>query len=124
MTWNWLCPHTTAEQVRVEIMYPTSSQWELFERYRNCPQPMSPQTFLQNWDLNYPDLARLTGVSRDSVSHWFSTGAGSRPAPIHHRRRLATIDFLWRNGDRIPYQLLDEWCGLSVESETTDEIPE
>jgi hypothetical protein len=98
-------------------MYPTDYQWRLFNRYRNCPPPMSPQTFLQRWDLNYPDLAQLLGVSRDTIGHWFSTGVGSRPAPEHHCRRLATIDFFWSNSDRIPQELLDEWCGLQ---ETSD----
>jgi hypothetical protein len=89
---------------------------------------MSPQTFLQHWNLDYPDLARLVGVSRDTVGHWFSTGRGSRPAPEAHCRRLATIDFFWRNLDRIPYKLLDAWCELPaelpIESETTDEAPQ
>ncbi|MBW4694182.1 MAG: hypothetical protein KME27_20760 [Lyngbya sp. HA4199-MV5] len=98
-------------------MYPTHRQWTLFERYKNCPPPMSPRTFLQQWALDYPDIARLTGVTRDTVSHWFSTGRGSREVPIHHCRRLATIDFFWRNPDRIPQDLLDEWCGLLEDSE-------
>jgi hypothetical protein len=99
-------------------MYPTTEQWQLFERYRTCPAPMSPQTFLQNWELGYPDIAQLIGVSRHTVAHWFSTGAGSRSAPEHHCRRLATIDFLWRNHDRIPLDLLDEWCDLIEDSES------
>lgn len=93
-------------------MYPTDRQWALFDRYKNCPPPMSPQVFLQHWDLDYPDLARLLNVSRNTVRHWFSTGIGSRPAPEPHCRRLATIDFLWRNSDRIPLTLLNEWCEL------------
>lgn len=98
-------------------MYPTDRQWQLFDRYKNCPPPMSPRTFLQRWALDYPDIARLTGVTRDTVSHWFSTGRGSRTPPVHHCQRLATIDFLWRNPDRIPHDLLDEWCGLTEDSE-------
>lgn len=98
-------------------MYPTDQQWRLFERYQNCPPPMSPQAFLQQWNLlDYADIARLVGVSRNTVAHWFSTGRGSRPAPEAHCRRLATIDFLWRNGDRLPLPLLDEWCGLDLPS--------
>lgn len=99
-------------------MYPNDHQWQLFERYRDCPPPMTPSTFLQVWDLDYPDIARLTGVSRDTVGHWFSRGAGSRPAPKPYQRRLATIDFLWRNYDRIPLDLLDEWCDLIEDSES------
>lgn len=93
-------------------MYPTDRQWQLFERYQNCPPPMQPRIFLERWNLDYPDIARITGVSRDTVAHWLSRGAGSRPAPDRHCRRLATIDFLWRNPERIPFSLLDEWCGL------------
>ncbi|MBD3886418.1 hypothetical protein IFO70_32555 [Phormidium tenue FACHB-886] len=71
----------------------------LFERYKNCPPPVSPQTFLQRWELDYPDLARLTGMTRDTVRHWFSSGAGSRPVPQTHYRRSATVNErkIWRN---------------------------
>lgn len=99
------------------MMYPDDRQWQLFERYKDCPPSMTPSTFLQRWDLDYPAIARLTGVSRDTVAHWFSRGAGSRPAPEPYQRRLATINFFWRNSDRIPRELLDEWCGLQENSE-------
>ncbi|WP_088890006.1 hypothetical protein [Leptolyngbya ohadii] len=104
-------------------MYPTDRQWALFDRYKNCPPPMSPQTFLQRWDLDYPDLARLLNINRNTVRHWFSTGSGSRPAPEQYRRRLATIDFFWRNSDRIPQDLLDEWCGLAADDNNAEAEP-
>jgi hypothetical protein len=94
-------------------MYPNDEQWAIFQRYQNCPLPMHPRTFLQHWELDYPDIARLTGVSRHTVSHWFSSGRGGRPAPEAHQRRLATIHFLWSNSDRIPIDLLDQWCELT-----------
>lgn len=74
---------------------------------------MHPRTFLQNWELDYPAVARLTGVSRDTVAHWFSSGRGARVTPEHHQRRLANIHFLWQNPNRIPQDLLDEWCELT-----------
>lgn len=92
--------------------YPTDLQWALFEKYAECPPPMHPRTFLQRWDLDYPDLARLIGVSTHTVAHWFSSGRGSRNPPLPHCRRLATIDFAWRHLDRLPLELLDEWCHL------------
>lgn len=98
-------------------MYPNNEQWAIFQRYQNCPPPMHPRVFLQNWELDYPDIARLTGVSRDTVSHWFSSGIGSRPTPLHHCRRLATIDFLWRNLDRIPREFLNEWCSITEDTQ-------
>lgn len=104
-------------------MYPTLEQWRLFERYQDCPPIMTPQAFLQHWDLDYPDLARLVGVSRNTVAHWFSAGAGSRPPQDHYCRRLATIDFAWRNLERLPRKLLDDWCELSELSEETDNSP-
>jgi hypothetical protein len=102
-------------------VYPADHQWQLFDRYKECPPPMHPRTFLQRWNLDYPDIARLTGVSRDTVAHWFSTGRGSREAPAHHCRRLATIDFLWRNADRIPFPILDEWCELRPDESIASE---
>lgn len=98
-------------------MYPTDRQWQLFERYKGCPPPMHPRQFLQLWDLDYPAIAQLTGVSRNTVAHWFSRGAGSRAVPEAHQRRLATIDFFWSNSDRIPLELLDAWCGLQEDSD-------
>ena len=94
-------------------MYPTDDQWALFARYQDCPPPLHPRTFLQLWDLDYPQLAQLVGVSRDTVAHWFSTGSGSREVPLAHCRRLATIDFLWRQSDLLPQALLDKWCELT-----------
>lgn len=78
---------------------------------------MLPRTFLQYWDLDYPDIARLTGVTRDTVVHWFSTGRSSRELPVHHCQRLATIYFLWRDLNRVPQDLLDEWCRLPEDLE-------
>jgi hypothetical protein len=98
-------------------MYPTDEQWALFRRYKNCPSPIHPRTFLQHWELDYPDIADLTGVSRHTVAHWFSTGSGSRPTPLPYQRRLATIHFLWGNPKRVPLDLLDEWCQLTDDTD-------
>ncbi|MBD2156750.1 helix-turn-helix transcriptional regulator [Leptolyngbya sp. FACHB-16] len=91
-------------------MYPTDVQWRLFRQYQDCPPPMHPREFLQNWELDYPQVAQLLGVTRDSVAHWLS-GDDRQPSE-HYCRRLATIDFFWKNSDRIPKPLLDEWCGF------------
>lgn len=91
-------------------MYPSERQWQLFERYQHCPPPMHPREFLGRWELDYPDLARLLGVSRHLVAHWLS--GNQREPSEHYCRRLATIDFLWTNHARLPKALLGEWCGF------------
>lgn len=97
-------------------------QWELFTRYRDCPPPMHPRDFLQRWDLDYSALARLTGVTRNTVYHWFSAGAGSRDPSIHTCQRLASIDFLWRHHDEIPRAWLDRWCDLQEDAEAQEDV--
>lgn len=89
--------------------YPTAEQWQLFELYRSAPPPMSPLQFLQQWELDYPTLARVAGVSRSTIEHWFSQGKGSRIPAVRYCRRLAIVHFLWSNLDLIPPRLLDRW---------------
>lgn len=103
-------------------MYPNDRQWQLFNRYAHCPPPMHPRAFLQRWDLDYPALAKLAGVTRDTVNHWFSIGAGSREPSDHYCQRLASIDFLWRYHEQLPQAWLDLWCDLPEElSEAEDQ---
>ena len=93
------------------MRYPTPRQWQLFERYKSSPPPLHPLTFLQRWEISYPELAKLAAVSRSTVEHWFSTGTGQRTPAARHCRRLAEIDFLWRHAEQIPDWLLRRWSG-------------
>lgn len=90
---------------------PSDQHWHLFEEfYLHCPPPLHPTQFLERWDVSYTELAKLAGVSRSTIEHWFTHSATHREPSLMHQRRLAAIDRLFRNIDRIPSELLKLWC--------------
>lgn len=90
---------------------PSEQHWQLFEHlYLRCPPPLHPAQFLEAWEISYADLAKLAGVSRSTIEHWFSQGVAHREPSLMHQRRLATIERLWRNADRISPELIKLWC--------------
>jgi len=92
------------------MQYPSERHWQLWGHYQVCPPPLHPLQFLQEWDLSYPDLAKLIGVSRSTIEHWFSTGAGHREPPSHHCRRLAEIHLLWSLSPQLTPDQIHLWC--------------
>lgn len=94
------------------IRYPSKRQWELFRLYEDCPPPLQPLTFTQLWEISYSELASLTGASRSTVEHWFSTGASKREPAERFCRRLAEVHLLWSNSDRLKPSLIQSWCRL------------
>ncbi len=86
-------------------------QWQLFEHlYLRCPPPLNPAQFLEAWDVSYADLAKLSGVSRSTIEHWFSQSASHREPSLLHQRRLSAIDRLWRHIEHISPELIQLWC--------------
>lgn len=95
---------------------PSQHQWELFRLYENCPPPLPPLVFTQLWEVSYSELASLTGASRSTIEHWFSSGESRREPAERFCRRLAEIHLLWSNSDRIQPSLIQSWCRLREES--------
>ncbi len=91
-------------------IYPSARQWYLFAMYQRCPLPLHPVLFLQDWVVSYSELSKLTGVSQSTVEHWFTTGVSHREPAARCCRRLAIIDYLWRNADRITPEIIQSWC--------------
>jgi hypothetical protein len=90
--------------------YPSAHHWHLFEIYRTLPYPMSPDVFLQRWNVNYSELSRLCQASSSTVQHWFLLNKRSRRIPKdHHCRRLAEIDLLWQRSELILPEQLCRW---------------
>ena len=71
--------------------YPSEQQWELFRLYEHCPPPLPPLVFTQLWEVSYSELASLTGASRSTIEHWFSSGESRREPAERFCRRLAEI---------------------------------
>ena len=92
--------------------YPSKRQWELFHLYEHCPPPLPPMAFTQLWEVSYAELATLTGASRSTIEHWFSSGSSQREPSERCCRRLAEVHLLWSNSDRIRPSLLQSWCRL------------
>ena len=90
-------------------IYPSSHQWQLFALYQQYPSPMHPDLFLKTWAVSYAQLAKISGVSRSTVEHWFSTGITHRDPSILHCRQLAIVHYLWCNADRIPPEVIQLW---------------
>ena len=89
----------------------SEQQWQLFEHlYLHCPPPLHPAKFLEAWEVSYADLAKLSGVSRSTIEHWFSQGAAHREPSLMHQRRLAAIDRLFRSVEHISPELIRLWC--------------
>lgn len=97
--------------------YPSDRQWELFRLYENCPPPLAPLVFCQLWEISYSELATLTGASRSTVEHWFSSGTSRREPAERCCRRLAEVNLLWSNSDRIRSSLIQSWCRLERSSD-------
>ncbi|HEY9630521.1 MAG TPA: hypothetical protein V6C84_24765 [Coleofasciculaceae cyanobacterium] len=92
--------------------YPSQRQWELFRLYEDCPPPLPPMIFTQLWEISYQELSYLTGASRSTVEHWFSSGDSKREPAERFCRRLAEIHLLWSHTERIKPSLIQSWCRL------------
>jgi hypothetical protein len=55
---------------------------------------MEPQEFLDHWQLERAELARLLGKGLDTVNQWMAPGT-NRKTPEDIRRQLRLIHILW-----------------------------
>lgn len=83
---------------------------KLFKLYRKCQFGMTPQAFYARWNVTHVQMAQICGVSEATVDRWFSQGKNKRLAEAIHRRKLAEMNFLWEQYDRIPTRLKHQVC--------------
>ncbi len=83
---------------------------KLLQLYTDCQFGMTPQAFYARWNVTHAQIAQICGVSEASVDRWFSQGRHRRSAEARHRRRLAEMNFLWEQYDRIPLRLWLQAC--------------
>ncbi len=63
---------------------------------------MTPQEFMEHWGLTVPEMAQLTGKSRETVYQWLSLSENrvkQRDAPIDVIRQLEMINAIWKMFD-------------------------
>lgn len=82
----------------------------LLRLYCGCLFGMSPQEFYARWAVTHAQIAKICGVSEPTVNRWFSQGKNKRPAEANHRRKLAEMNFIWENYERIPQALRQQIC--------------
>ena len=68
---------------------------------------MEPRDFRDKWELTNNQIARLLDLSVGHVNCWFfsDTAVRYRAPEDKHKRRLAEIDFIWQQLDKVPAHL-------------------
>ena len=82
----------------------------LLRLYCGCQFGISPQAFYARWDVTHVQIAQICGVSEPTVDRWFSQGKSKRFANTTHRRKLAEMNFIWEEYERIPPWLKRHIC--------------
>lgn len=83
---------------------------KLLQLYCSCQFSMTPQAFYARWNVTHVQMAQICGVSEATVDRWFSQGKNRRFAEALYRRKLAEINFIWEEYERIPPQLRQQLC--------------
>lgn len=68
---------------------------------------MEPREFRDKWEITNDQIARLLDLSVGHVNCWFfkTSAARYRTPENKHKRRLAEIDFIWTQLDKVPPHL-------------------
>ena len=82
----------------------------LLRLYCGCKFGMTPQAFYARWDVTHAQIAQICGVSEPTVNRWFSRGKTRRSAEPTHRRKLAEMNLIWEDYERIPSNLRQRLC--------------
>lgn len=83
---------------------------QLLQLYRDCQFGMTPQAFYARWNVTHVQMAQICGISEATVDRWFSQGKNRRMAEAIHRRKLAEMNFIWEEYERIPPRLRHQLC--------------
>lgn len=82
----------------------------LLQLYCGCQFGMTPYAFYAKWNVTHAQIAQICGCSEPTVNRWFSQGKTRRSAEAIHRRKLAEMDFIWEQYERIPQPLRQHLC--------------
>ena len=83
---------------------------KLLRLYCGCKFGMTPQEFYARWNVTHAQIAQICGVSEPTVNRWFSQGRTRRSAEATHRRKLAEMNLIWEEYERIPQRLRQKLC--------------
>jgi hypothetical protein len=83
---------------------------KLLQLYCDCQFGMTPHAFYAKWCVTHAQIAQICGCSEATVNRWFSRG--KRAAEAKYCRKLAEMDLLWEEYERIPSPLRRRLCPL------------
>ena len=83
---------------------------KLLRLYCGCQLGMTPYAFYAKWSVTHAQIAQICGCSEPTVNRWFSQGKTRRSAEAIHRRKLAEMNFIWEEYERIPQRLRQHLC--------------
>ena len=83
---------------------------KLLRLYCGCKFGMTPQEFYSKWCVTHAQIAQICSCSEPTVNRWFSQGSTRRSAEASHRRKLAEMDLIWEDYERIPSHLRQRLC--------------
>ncbi len=78
--------------------YPNKRHWTLLSELDS--HALSPEEFLNHWDVTHADLARICKCSVPTVDRWFSRGKNHREPTAEHKQRLAITHRLWSRAEK------------------------
>lgn len=89
----------------VDITPATPKHWKHLKKIRSAL--VEPREFRNKWDITNEQMARLLDLSAGHVNCWFfkETASRYRIPEDKHKRRLAEIDFIWNQIDKVPSHL-------------------
>ena len=85
---------------------------KLLQLYCGCQFGMTPHAFYARWGVTHAQMAQICGVSEPTVNRWFSRGKTRRSAGATHCKRLAEMNFIWEQYERIPTQWRQQICSF------------
>jgi len=87
---------------------PGREQWEALAHY-NRLHCMTPEEFLQHWDVTHAELADIVGKTPGHVAHWFTKGTSRKEPSPDDLRRLSEVHHIWMGYETEPSHLRELW---------------
>lgn len=90
----------------------TQRQKNLIKAYSYSQLQMTPEQFVNKWEVKYEEVSLICDRSPLTVGFWFCQTVNRRQPNRNDMRHLALVDFLLENFDKIPLELINLLCPL------------
>ncbi len=89
----------------IDTVQATPRHWKHLKEIRSAL--VEPRDFRSKWDVTNEQIARILDLSVGHVNCWFfkESAARYREPEDKHKRRLAEIDYIWKELDKVPVHL-------------------